>query len=95
MTKDMRTFSDDELQSILHAFPGDARIQSLVSGIIERDSKLGAYETLVTAFNKGATKPHHTHACQHCGHVWRPAIVNTVGVMFLQGFKNGDADGKA
>lgn len=36
-----------------------------------------------------ATKPHHTHACQHCGMVWRPAIVPTVGVRFLPGFKNG------
>lgn len=35
-----------------------------------------------------ATKPHHTHACQYCGHVWRPAIVPTVGVRFLPGFKN-------
>jgi hypothetical protein len=35
-----------------------------------------------------ATKPHHTHACQNCGNVWRPAIVNTVGVQFLPGFKN-------
>lgn len=35
------------------------------------------------------TKPHHTHACQHCGNVWRPAIVATVGVRFLPGFKNG------
>lgn len=35
-----------------------------------------------------ATKPHHTHACQHCGMVWRPAIVATVGVGFLPGFKN-------
>ena len=35
-----------------------------------------------------ATKPHHTHACQHCGAVWRPAIVHTVGVKFLPGFKN-------
>jgi len=35
-----------------------------------------------------ATKLHHTHACQHCGHVWRPAIVPTVGVQFLPGFKN-------
>jgi predicted RNA-binding Zn-ribbon protein involved in translation (DUF1610 family) len=35
-----------------------------------------------------ATKPHHTHACQHCGEVWRPAIVPTVGVKFLPGFKN-------
>jgi hypothetical protein len=30
-----------------------------------------------------ATKPHHTHACQHCGAVWRPALVPTVGVRFL------------
>lgn len=38
-----------------------------------------------------ATKPHHTHACQHCGAVFRIAIVPTVGVRFLQGFKNEDA----
>ncbi len=35
-----------------------------------------------------ATKPHHTHACQHCGQVWRPAVVATVGVQFLPGFKD-------
>lgn len=35
-----------------------------------------------------ATKLHHTHACQSCGHVWRPAIECTVGVQFLPGFKN-------
>jgi ribosomal protein S27E len=34
------------------------------------------------------TKPHHTHACQHCGNVWRPAVVDTVGVKFLPGFQN-------
>lgn len=34
------------------------------------------------------TKLHHTHSCQHCGTTWRPAIVNTVGVPFLPGFKN-------
>jgi hypothetical protein len=34
-----------------------------------------------------ATKPHATHACQHCGLTWRPAIVATVGVQFLPGFK--------
>src|SRR6266850_8084988 len=33
-----------------------------------------------------ATKPHHTHACQTCGLVWRPAIGPTVGVRFLPGF---------
>jgi rubredoxin len=37
-----------------------------------------------------ALKIHHTHACQHCGHVWRPAILATVGVRFLPGFKDGD-----
>jgi hypothetical protein len=36
-----------------------------------------------------STKKHHTHACQSCGMVWRPAILNTVGVEFLPGFKNG------
>ena len=39
-----------------------------------------------------ATKPHHTHACQDCGVVWRPAIVPTVGVQFLPGFKNDATD---
>lgn len=34
------------------------------------------------------TKAHHTHACQSCGHCWRPAVVNTVGVQFLPGFKD-------
>ena len=38
-----------------------------------------------------ATKPHHTHACQSCGMVWRPALVATVGVQFLPGFKDAEA----
>lgn len=37
-----------------------------------------------------ATKPHHTHACQHCGMTWRPAIVATVAVQFLPGFKDSE-----
>lgn len=40
-----------------------------------------------------ATKSHHTHACQLCGMVWRPALMPTVGVRFLPGFKN-DPDAK-
>lgn len=40
-----------------------------------------------------ATKPHHTHACQHCGMTWRPAVVDTVGVRFLPGFKDPDDQG--
>lgn len=39
-----------------------------------------------------ASKPHHTHACQSCGMVWRPALVPTVGVRFLPGFKDTDVD---
>lgn len=39
-----------------------------------------------------ATKSHHTHACQKCGHVWRPAIEPTVGVRFLPGFKNAESE---
>jgi len=35
-----------------------------------------------------AAKVHHTHACQSCGMVWRPAVVPTVGVQWLPGFKN-------
>lgn len=35
-----------------------------------------------------ATTIHHTHSCQGCGHTWRPAVVPTVGVRFLPGFKN-------
>lgn len=39
-----------------------------------------------------ADKEHHTHACQHCGMCWRPAVVATVGVQFLPGFKNEEDD---
>ena len=37
-----------------------------------------------------ASKVHHTHSCQHCGMTWRPAVVPTVSVRFLPGFKNAD-----
>jgi hypothetical protein len=35
-----------------------------------------------------ATRPHRTHCCQRCGMCWRPAVVPTVGVRFLPGFKD-------
>jgi hypothetical protein len=41
-----------------------------------------------------ATKPHHTHECQHCGLTWRPALRNTVGVLFLSEHR-GDGQGGA
>jgi rubredoxin len=37
---------------------------------------------------KFETNVHHTHACQNCGMVWRPAIGTTVGVQFLPGYKD-------
>ncbi len=40
-----------------------------------------------------ATRAHHTHACQHCGFVWRLAIVPTVGVRVLPGFKDQEYGG--
>lgn len=35
-----------------------------------------------------ATTVHRTHACQHCGALWAPAVVPTVGVLFLPGCRN-------
>lgn len=31
---------------------------------------------------------HKTHACQHCGLLWRPALIATQGVQFLPGCKD-------
>lgn len=30
-------------------------------------------------------EPHKTHACQYCGMLWRPALLETNGVQFLPG----------
>jgi rfaE bifunctional protein nucleotidyltransferase chain/domain len=38
--------------------------------------------------NEFATKLHHTHACQFCPLVWRPAVFCTVGVAHLPGFRD-------
>jgi hypothetical protein len=39
-----------------------------------------------------ATRVHATHSCQFCGLTWRPAVVPTVGVRFLPGFKNEEKE---
>lgn len=41
--------------------------------------------------DKFAEVAHHTHACQGCGFVWRPAKVNTHGVKALPGYTNEEA----
>ena len=40
-----------------------------------------------------AKKEHHTHACQHCGMMWQPAVVPTCGVQFLPGYKSSPSKG--
>lgn len=42
-----------------------------------------------------STNSHHTHSCQGCGLTWRPAVVCTVGVRFLPGFKDDAVTEKA
>lgn len=32
--------------------------------------------------------PHQSHACQHCGGVWKPSKRPTIGVQFLDGYKD-------
>jgi hypothetical protein len=58
-------------------------------GIVERNGMQVPCGELHVDEGEFATKPHHTHACQECGLVWRPAVVATVGVRFLPGYKNG------
>lgn len=84
----------------------EAEIKALRARIIDFTEKLGAKmapipmrltcpscKALHVDEGKFATHPHHSHACQTCGNVWRPAIVNTVGVRFLPGFKDHAEDG--
>lgn len=69
--------------------PGRPQVTSLVEPIPLR---LTCPECGELHIDEGefATKPHHTHSCQKCGLTWRPAVVHTVGVRFLPGFKNED-----
>ena len=79
----------------LVAFPYESLLE-LVAAMVER----GAIDPIpmllwcpfcrLRHIDKGefATKVHHTHACQGCGHVWRPAVLPTVGVQYLPGFKD-------
>ncbi len=89
--------SDDAAEEIMKLV--DARLQarpapSVSSGdpipMILHCPECGARHIDDGAF---ATKPHHTHSCQECGLTWRPAVVPTVGVQFLPGFKNASPAG--
>jgi hypothetical protein len=80
-----------------HHIDDAQRAIGLVAEILGLDNSIGPIAMILTCpscktrhIDEGefATKHHHTHACQACGMVWRPAIVATVGVQFLPGFKN-------
>jgi hypothetical protein len=79
--RDMR----DKLRAATHALESVSNVEAQPVPMLlwcpdcgQRHIDTGVFET----------KLHHTHACQHCGMVWRPAICNTKGVQFLPGFKN-------
>lgn len=95
---------NDDLNAIVSAQEGEikelrARLSGLVSELKAKTTPVPMRiicpecKTLHIDEGEFATKPHSTHACQSCGNVWRPAIVATVGVRFLPGFKNDDWDG--
>jgi rubredoxin len=82
---------------------GSRECRPLIEPIVIETGKLGATYTIPMILHcpacsgrhidegEFANVPHHTHACQHCGLVWRPAKVNTHGVQFLPGYSNAAA----
>lgn len=100
MTKDEAI---DAIVEAVHGFRGDtprAVLRDAVRGVVDAMNGLPIVPvpmrlvcpecaSLHIDVGEFATKPHHTHACQACGAVWRPAVPCTVGVRFLPGFKNG------
>lgn len=68
----------DDVGAILATLTQPTRMLLWCPGCGERHVDRGVF----------AAKSHHTHACQSCGHVWRPAIGATIGVQFLPGFKD-------
>ena len=88
--RDMRNTKYDSYFDTAHRAIHDARIADVVENATPLPVVIHCPECSERHIDDGefATKPHHTHACQNCGLVWRPAIQCTVGVRFLPGFKN-------
>lgn len=82
----MSTNDDDRTGTAIVSNSGEAVVDPIPMRLPPCPS-CGALHLDVGEF---ATKVHHTHAYQECGMVWRPAVVPTVGVRFLPGFKNGN-----
>jgi hypothetical protein len=89
------------IEPIPHLRPGEKLALPSTPSFLLRTDKGSDYETIPMILfcpnghrhiDEGDFEhnPHHTHACQECGIVWRPAKVNTHGVTFLPGYKNED-----
>lgn len=85
----------DSLGLIYYLDPDNLAPNSVARNTVPIPMRLSCPECNAIHIDEGefATKPHHTHACQSCGMVWRPAVVPTVGVRFLPGFKNAAPGG--
>jgi len=77
--------SADQRELLHEAVDGVVDLLGLDFAILPVSMILTCPACNVRHLDEGATKPHHTHACQGCGMVWRPAIVATTGVQFLPG----------
>jgi hypothetical protein len=76
----------DALRAELEAIAKPIPLLLNCPGILENGQVCGARH--IDRGEWATTRSHTTHACQRCGHTWRPAVVATVGVEFLPGFKN-------
>ena len=93
-----RAFREGLVAGLVPSEAADAVVSTIVAGMAPSDGasaspipmRLVCPECRRLHIDEGefATKVHHTHSCQHCGLTWRPAVVATVGVRFLPGFKN-------
>jgi len=82
--------ADDELRALTDAIAARKRAIDALSAPVPMLLTCPACNARHIDEGEFATKVHHTHSCQHCGMTWRPAVVATVGVRFLPGFKNAE-----
>lgn len=72
-----------------HMLAAEARRRRVVGGLLPHPvpARLECPKCKVPHLDEGvwATKPHKTHLCLDCGHLWRPANFPTVGVAHTQG----------
>ena len=77
------------LRSLRYMLAAEARRRRVVGGLLPHPvpARLECPKCKVPHLDEGvwATKPHKTHLCLDCGHLWRPANFPTVGVAQTKG----------